>query len=81
MALISNLCGSINPQTWRGVENLPLYGKMELQQNLNRRVVERLEVYVRVRFKFIVLGIVIKFGFEVLLGMFQIIDFMKQWSF
>lgn len=63
------------------MENLPLYGKMELQQNLNRRVVERLEVYVRVRFKFIVLGIVIKFGFEVLLGMFQIIDFMKQWSF
>ncbi|KAL3990068.1 Cyclin-dependent kinase 9 domain protein [Acanthocheilonema viteae] len=49
LALISNLCGSINPQTWRGVENLPLYGKMELQQNLNRRVVERLEVYVRDR--------------------------------
>ncbi|OZC07995.1 kinase domain protein [Onchocerca flexuosa] len=49
LSLISNLCGSINPQTWRGVENLPLYGKMELQQNLNRRVVERLEAYVRDR--------------------------------
>uniref|UniRef100_A0A1I7VTQ0 Protein kinase domain-containing protein n=1 Tax=Loa loa TaxID=7209 RepID=A0A1I7VTQ0_LOALO len=31
------------------VENLPLYSKMELQQNLNRRVVERLEAYVRDR--------------------------------
>uniref|UniRef100_A0A1I7VPV0 CMGC/CDK/CDK9 protein kinase n=1 Tax=Loa loa TaxID=7209 RepID=A0A1I7VPV0_LOALO len=49
LSLISNLCGSINPQTWRGVENLPLYSKMELQQNLNRRVVERLEAYVRDR--------------------------------
>lgn len=48
LTLISNLCGSINPQTWRGVENLPLYGKMELPQNLNRRVVERLDPYVRV---------------------------------
>ncbi|VDM99790.1 unnamed protein product [Thelazia callipaeda] len=48
LSLISNLCGSINSQTWRGVENLPLFGKMELQQNLNRRVVERLEAYVRV---------------------------------
>uniref|UniRef100_F1KZW2 Cell division protein kinase 9 n=1 Tax=Ascaris suum TaxID=6253 RepID=F1KZW2_ASCSU len=49
LTLISNLCGSINPQTWRGVENLPLYGKMELPQNLNRRVVERLDPYVRDR--------------------------------
>lgn len=40
------------------MENLPLYGKMELQQNLNRRVVERLEVYVRVRLKFIALDVV-----------------------
>lgn len=58
LSLITNLCGSINPQTWRGVENLPLYNKMELQQNLNRRVVERLEAYVRVRVRFIVSNVV-----------------------
>ncbi|VDN07540.1 unnamed protein product [Thelazia callipaeda] len=45
--LISNLCGSINPQSWRGVENLPLYNKVELQQNLNRRVIERLDPYIK----------------------------------
>ncbi|VDK40257.1 unnamed protein product [Gongylonema pulchrum] len=49
LSLISNLCGSINPETWRGVEKLPLYGKIELKQNLRRRVVERLEPYVKDR--------------------------------
>ncbi|MFH4979767.1 hypothetical protein AB6A40_006476 [Gnathostoma spinigerum] len=49
LMLISQLCGSINPQTWKGVEGLPLFGKMELPQNLDRRVVERLEPYVRDR--------------------------------
>ncbi|VDD84967.1 unnamed protein product, partial [Enterobius vermicularis] len=47
LMLISNLCGSITPEVWHGVENLPLYGKMDLPQNLKRRVVERLEPYVR----------------------------------
>lgn len=49
LTLISNLCGSISPEVWHGVENLPLYGKMDLPQNLKRRVVERLEPYVRDR--------------------------------
>ncbi|VDN51387.1 unnamed protein product [Dracunculus medinensis] len=31
--LISYLCGSINAQSWRGVENLPLYTRLELPQN------------------------------------------------
>ncbi|KAJ8958101.1 hypothetical protein NQ318_006029 [Aromia moschata] len=41
-----NLCGSITPQVWPGVENLELYKKMELPQKQKRKVSKRLlEIY------------------------------------
>lgn len=40
--LISNLCGSINPEVWPGVDSLEYYTKMELRQNHKRIVQERL---------------------------------------
>ncbi|XP_064106979.1 cyclin-dependent kinase 9-like [Macrobrachium nipponense] len=45
--LISQLCGSITPEVWPGVENLPLYSTMELAKNHKRKVKERLKPYVR----------------------------------
>ncbi|XP_069948126.1 cyclin-dependent kinase 9-like [Cherax quadricarinatus] len=45
--LISQLCGSITPEVWPGVENLPLFCTMELAKNHKRKVKERLKPYVR----------------------------------
>lgn len=42
LLLISNLCGSINPEVWPSVVELPLFGKMELPQNQKRLVGERM---------------------------------------
>lgn len=36
--LISQLCGSITPTVWPGVEDLELYNKMELLQQQKRKV-------------------------------------------
>ena len=47
LQLISQLCGSITPDIWPGVEELELYSKLELPKNLKRKVKERLKVYVR----------------------------------
>lgn len=47
IVLISQLCGSITPEVWPGVENLDLYSKMELPQNHRRKVKERLKFYVQ----------------------------------
>lgn len=47
LTLISQLCGSITPEVWPGVENLPLYSKMELPKGQKRKVKERLKPYVR----------------------------------
>ncbi|KAF9412202.1 hypothetical protein HW555_009225 [Spodoptera exigua] len=47
LTLISQLCGSITPDIWPGVENLPLYSKMELPKGQKRRVKERLKPYVK----------------------------------
>nr|CAI5826983.1 unnamed protein product [Callosobruchus analis] len=38
LTLISQLCGSITPKVWPGVENLELYKKMDLPQNQKRKV-------------------------------------------
>lgn len=38
LTLISQLCGSITPQVWPGVENLELYKKMELTPKQKRKV-------------------------------------------
>lgn len=47
LTLISQLCGSITPQSWPGVENLELFKKMELPLEQKRKVKERLKPYMR----------------------------------
>ena len=44
---ISQLCGSIAPEVWPGVEQLELYTKMELPKGQKRKVKERLKHYVK----------------------------------
>lgn len=41
LTLISQLCGSITPAAWPGVENLELYKQMELPQQQKRKVSEQ----------------------------------------
>jgi len=38
LLLITQLCGSISPAVWPGVEDLPLYKSIELPQDQERRV-------------------------------------------
>jgi len=38
LTLISQLCGSINPVVWPGVENLELYKSIQLPQEQKRKV-------------------------------------------
>uniref|UniRef100_A0A914V526 Protein kinase domain-containing protein n=1 Tax=Plectus sambesii TaxID=2011161 RepID=A0A914V526_9BILA len=47
LTLISQLCGSINPTTYEDCDKLPLYGKIDLPAGLRRRVIERLQSYVK----------------------------------
>ncbi|KAF0297073.1 Cyclin-dependent kinase 9 [Amphibalanus amphitrite] len=47
LTLISQLCGSIGPDVWQGVEELDLYNKVQLPKQQKRRVKERLKPYVR----------------------------------
>ena len=47
LTLISQLCGSIVPDVWPGVEKLELYNKLELVKGQRRRVKERLKVYIK----------------------------------
>ncbi|XP_043201725.1 cyclin-dependent kinase 9-like [Amphibalanus amphitrite] len=47
LTLISQLCGSICPEVWPGVDELDLYNKLQLPKQQKRRVKERLKPYVR----------------------------------
>ncbi|KAL0280533.1 UNVERIFIED_CONTAM: hypothetical protein PYX00_001795 [Menopon gallinae] len=47
LTLISQLCGSITPEVWPGVENLELYNKMDLPRGQKRKVKDRLKPYVK----------------------------------
>ena len=47
LQLISQLCGSITPEVWPGVEQLDMYSKLELPKGQKRKVKERLKPYVR----------------------------------
>ncbi|RWS26547.1 hypothetical protein B4U80_06221, partial [Leptotrombidium deliense] len=47
LMLISQLCGSICPEVWPGVEKLELYSKLDLPKGLKRKVKERLKAYVK----------------------------------
>ena len=62
LTLISQLCGSITPSVWMGVENLELYKKMEVPQQQKRKV--SLDTFGK--FKFLHKGVVWKFGYIVL---------------
>lgn len=47
LTLISQLCGSITPEVWPGVEKLELYVKLDLAKNHRRRVKDKLKAYVK----------------------------------
>ncbi|XP_073976322.1 cyclin-dependent kinase 9 [Rhodnius prolixus] len=47
LSLISQLCGSITPEHWPGVESLELYNKIDLSRGQKRKVKERLRPYVK----------------------------------
>ena len=47
LQLISQLCGSISPEVWPGVESLELFPKVEIPKGQKRKVKERLKAYVR----------------------------------
>ena len=44
--LISELCGSIEPSVWPGVDKLPLYNKMRLPTGRARKVKDRLKMFI-----------------------------------
>jgi len=47
LTFISQLCGSITPESWPDVEKYELYKKLELPKGQRRRVKERLKAYVK----------------------------------
>jgi cyclin-dependent kinase 9 len=47
LTLISQLCGSVTPEVWPGVENLDLYNRLDLPKNSKRKVKERLSPYMK----------------------------------
>lgn len=47
ITLISQLCGSLTPDQWPGVERLEFYGKMEIPRGQKRKVKDRLKAYVK----------------------------------
>lgn len=47
ISLISQLCGSITPEVYPGVENLEQYSKLELPKDQKRKIRERLKHYVK----------------------------------
>jgi len=46
LKLISQLCGSITPEAWPGVQNLELFTKVSLPKDQKRKVKDRLKNYV-----------------------------------
>ena len=49
ITLIAQLCGSITPDVWEGVDKLELYHRMEIPKGI-RRVKERLRPYLKDQF-------------------------------
>ena len=47
LTLITQLCGSITPEVWPGVEQSDLYNRIELPKNSKRKVKERLIAYMK----------------------------------
>lgn len=48
LTLISQLCGSIVPDVWPGVEALELFNKMELIKGQKRKVIHFLKIILHV---------------------------------
>ena len=47
LELIQGLCGTIGPDVWADVEKLELFNRIQLKQDLKRRVKERLGAYIK----------------------------------
>jgi len=47
LTLITQLCGSITPEVWPGVDQLDLYNRIDLPKNAKRKVKERLVAYMK----------------------------------
>ena len=47
ISLISQLCGSISPDVWEGVEQLDQFNKLDLPKGQKRKIRERLRHYVK----------------------------------
>ncbi|UYV76257.1 CDK9 [Cordylochernes scorpioides] len=47
LTLISQLCGSITPEVWPGVEKIELFSKVEIPKGQKRKVKDRLKAYVK----------------------------------
>jgi cyclin-dependent kinase 9 len=47
LVLITHLCGSIDTNVWPDVDRLELYQKLYLQEGQKRRVIERMQPYVK----------------------------------
>ncbi len=47
LELIQGLCGTIGPDVWTDVEKLELFNRIQLKQDLKRRVKERLGAYIK----------------------------------
>jgi hypothetical protein len=55
LTLISQLCGSLTPDVWPGVESLELFNKMELIQGQKRKVRCNIMVFTILLFLFLIL--------------------------
>lgn len=53
LTFICQLCGSITPEVWPGVENLELYNKLQLVKGQKRKVREnkynKLNIFIRLK--------------------------------
>lgn len=56
LTFISQLCGSITPEVWPGVENLDLYNKMDLPKGQKRKVTKKFHIVI-ILFEFVLLAI------------------------
>lgn len=58
LTLISQLCGSITPEAWPGVESLDLFKKMELPQTQKRKVRSKYIHYCSFHYRCSILSII-----------------------
>ena len=44
--MITEICGSITPESWPGVENIPTYQSIKLSRDIDRKLVKKIECFV-----------------------------------